>query len=101
MSDFANLWTVALQAPLSMRFSKQEHWSGLPFPTPGDLLNPGIELTSPVPPAMQLGSLWLSYRIREALSLQGFWIIPVDILQVCSSLLRYLTCCVFFFIYFY
>ena len=94
MSDFANLWTVARQAPLSRRFPRQEHWSGLPFPTPGDLLNPGIELTSPVLPAMQLGSLW-SYRIREALSLQGFWIIPADILQVCSSLPRYLTC--FFF----
>ena len=37
-------WTVAHRAPLSMGFSKQEYWSGLPFPTPGDLPNPGIEL---------------------------------------------------------
>ena len=36
-------WTVACQAPLSMRFSRQEYWSGLPFPSPGDLPNPGIE----------------------------------------------------------
>ena len=40
---FATLRTVAHQAPLSMRFSRQEYWSGLPFPTPGDLPNPGIK----------------------------------------------------------
>ena len=40
-------WTVACQAPLSMRFSRQEYWSGLPFPSPGDLPNPGIEPRSP------------------------------------------------------
>ena len=43
MSDSANPWTVAYQAPLSMRFSRQEYWSGLPFPSPGDLSNLGIE----------------------------------------------------------
>ena len=42
------LGTVAHQAPLSMAFSRQEHWSGLPFPTPGDLLDPGIESMIPV-----------------------------------------------------
>ena len=36
-------WTVAFQAPLSMGFSRQEYWSGLPFPSPGDLPDPGIE----------------------------------------------------------
>ena len=40
---FATPWTVAYQAPLSMGFSKQQYWSGLPFPSPGDLPNPGIE----------------------------------------------------------
>ena len=40
------LWTAARQAPLSTRFSRQEYWSGLPFPTPGDLPDPGIEPTS-------------------------------------------------------
>ena len=40
---FATPWTVAYQAPLSMRFSRQEYWSGLPFPSPGDLPDPGIE----------------------------------------------------------
>ena len=39
--------TVARQAPLSMAFSRQEYWSGLPFPSPGDLPNPGIEPSSP------------------------------------------------------
>ena len=43
---FAILWTVAFQAPLSVGFSRQEYWSGLPFPTPGDLPNPGIKLAS-------------------------------------------------------
>ena len=38
-----NPWTVARQAPLSMGFSRQEYWSGLPFPSPGDLPDPGIE----------------------------------------------------------
>ena len=47
-------WTVDHQAPLSMGFSRQEYWSGLPFPSPGDLPNPGIE---PRSPAMQADSL--------------------------------------------
>ena len=44
---FATLWTVEYKAPLSMGFSRQEYWSGLQFHSPGDLLNPGIELWSP------------------------------------------------------
>ena len=43
----ATPWTVAHQAPLSMGFSRQEYWSGLPFPSPGDLPDPGIEPRSP------------------------------------------------------
>ena len=49
---FAALWTVALQAPLSMGFSRQEYWSGLPFPPPGDLLDPGIKPVSLMSPAL-------------------------------------------------
>ena len=41
--SFATPWTVACQAPLSMGFSRQEYWSGLPFPSPGDLPDPGIK----------------------------------------------------------
>ena len=48
MSDSATPGTVALQAPLSMGFSRQEDWSGLPFLPPGDLPDPEIEPTSPV-----------------------------------------------------
>ena len=40
-------WTVACWAPLSMEFSRQEYWNGLPFPSPGDLPNPGIKPRSP------------------------------------------------------
>ena len=47
-------WTVACQAPLPMGFSRQEYWSGLPFPSPGDLPNPGIK---PGSPELQSGSL--------------------------------------------
>ena len=43
----ATPWTVALQAPLSMQFSRQEYWSGLPFPSPGDLPDPGFKPASP------------------------------------------------------
>ena len=50
-------WTVAHQAPLSMGFPRQEHWSGLPFPPPGDLPDPGIEPASPTSPALQADSL--------------------------------------------
>ena len=44
---FVTLWTVAYQTPQSMEFSRQEYWSGLPSPSPGDLPNPGIEPGSP------------------------------------------------------
>ena len=44
---FVTPWTVAYQVPQSMEFSRQEYWSGLPFPSPGDLPNPGIESRSP------------------------------------------------------
>ena len=52
--DLATLWTVASQAPLSMGFFRQEYWSGLPFPFPGDLPDPGIK---PRSPALQADSL--------------------------------------------
>ena len=51
---FAIPWTVAHQAPLSMGFSRQGYWSGLPFPSPGDLPDPGIKPSSP---AMQADAL--------------------------------------------
>ena len=56
---FATPWTVAHQAALSVDFSRQEYWSGLPFPSPGDLSHPGIE---PRSPALQADSLPLSHH---------------------------------------
>ena len=53
-NSFVTPWTVARQAPLSMRFPRQEYWSGLPFPPPGDLPDPGIERMLP---ALQADSL--------------------------------------------
>ena len=55
---FMTPWTVAHQTPLSMGFPRQEYWSGLPFPSPGDLPEPGIK---PVFPACQVDSLPLSH----------------------------------------
>ena len=52
VSDSVTLWTVVGQAPLFMGFSRQKYWSGLPFPLPGDLPDPGIEPASPAPPAL-------------------------------------------------
>ena len=59
----ATPWTVACQVPLSVGFSRQEYWSGLPFPSPGDLPDPGIESRSPALQADSLptelpGKLW-------------------------------------------
>ena len=71
---FATPWTVACQAPLSMGFSRQERWSGLLFPSPGDLSNPSIEPTSPASPG-------LAGRFFYYLSHQGSPI-PVPILPL-------------------
>ena len=59
---FATLWTIVPQALLPMGFSRQEYWSGLPCPPPGDLPNPGTEPESPVSPALQAVSLLLSHQ---------------------------------------
>ena len=62
---FATPWTVSSQAPLHMEFSRQEDWSGLPFPTPGDLPDPRIE---PGTPALQADSLLSEPPDTDALS---------------------------------
>ena len=63
---FVTPWTVALQAPLSMGFSKQEYWSGLPCPPPGGLPNPGLEPESLMSPALA-GRFLTPSAIWEAL----------------------------------
>ena len=57
--SFATPWTVARQAPMSMEFSRLKYWSGLPYPSPGDLPNLGIEPGSPV---LQADSLLLNHQ---------------------------------------
>ena len=67
---FAAAWTIAYQAPLSVEFSRQEYWSGLLFPTPGDLSDPGIKPSSLVSPPLAGDSLLLCHlepAIRECL----------------------------------
>ena len=55
VSDSVTSWTVARQAPLSVGFSRQEYWRGLPCPPPGDLPNPGIKPESLTSPALAVG----------------------------------------------
>ena len=52
VQHFETPWTIAGQGPLSVELSRQEYWSGLPFPPPGDLSDPGIEPASPVSPTL-------------------------------------------------
>ena len=63
---FVILWTVARQAPLSMGFSRQEYWSGLPCLPPGDLPNPGIEPASLMSPASWAGRFFSTIATWEA-----------------------------------
>ena len=72
------LWTVVRQAPLSMGFSRQEYWSGLPFPSPGDLPDPGLEPTSPVSPALA-GGFFTTSSTWEA------WAVHQNLMQQCKS----------------
>ena len=58
-NSFVTPWKIALQVPLSMGFSQQEYWSGLPCPPPGDLPHPGIK---PASPALQADSLPTSHQ---------------------------------------
>ena len=64
----ATPWTVACQAPLSTGFSRQEYWSGLPFPSPGDLPDPGIEARSP---SLQTDSLLTELRKKPRIFHKG------------------------------
>ena len=71
---FATPWTVAHQAPQSMEFSRQEYWSGLPFPSPGDLPDPEIE---PGSPALQADAL-----LSEPQGSPKFHSIPLAIIRL-------------------
>ena len=72
-SLFATLWTVVRQAPLSMGFSRQEYWSGFPFPPPRDLSDPGIEPVSSASPALQADCLPLSHQGNPSKSYESLF----------------------------
>ena len=90
---FAVLCTVAHQAPLSIRFSRQKYWSGLPCPPSGDLPDPGIEPVSLVYPALPVGSFPLSHRGSSLVILADLklWLYNCELLwamyecYICSS----------------
>ena len=67
----ATLWTVACQAPLSLGFARSEYWSGLPYPSSGDLPNPGIESTSPVYPILA-GGFFTSEPMGKAINFSQY-----------------------------
>ena len=70
---FVTPWTVAHQAPLSMGFSRQEYWSGLPFPSPGDLPDPGIEPASPALAGglSAISTTWKARKVGHVLNATG------------------------------
>ena len=71
----ATPWTVARQAPLSVGFSRQEYWSGWPFPSPGDLPNPGVEATSLMSPALTGGFFSTGKPLLvDVIKIKSYWI---------------------------
>ena len=74
-------WTVAHQAPQSIGFSRQEYWSGLPFPSPGDLPDPGIEPGSPALEADSLTSEPLTYMFEQHFSLYLTCLLQIQFLS--------------------
>ena len=81
----ATLWTIAYQVPLSTGLSRQEYWSGLPCPFPGDLPDPGVEPISTAAPALLLLSHWGSSLI----SLKIINKIPTGNNQICHICKKY------------
>ena len=74
---FAAPWTIACQGPLSMEFSRQEYWSRVPFPSPGDLPDPGMETESTASPALASGFFtisapWGVHKLGMILLLMGW-----------------------------
>ena len=80
---FVTLWTVACQAPLSMGFSRQEYWSGLPYPPPEDLPDPEIKPASPKSPALAGGFFTTSTSWEAPVS--------VDFIIILATIGKYLN----------
>ena len=72
---FTTLWTEAHHAPLSMELSRQEYWNGLPFPSPGDLPNPGTETMSLVSPALAGGFFTICATWEPQGDLEGWGVV--------------------------
>ena len=90
---FVTLWTVALQARLSMEFSRQEYWAGLPCPLSGDLPDPGIKPASPTALALQAYSLLLSHqRSPDLLAFKYLFTAYFFIMKFILSFLTYFPC---------
>jgi len=85
---FATPWTVAHQGPLSMEFSRQDYWSGLPFPTPGHLPDPGIKPTSLESPALAGG-----FFTTEPLGKLYHGITAIQFFLFILRLLALVSCC--------
>ena len=103
VSDSETPWTVACQAPLLMEFSRQEYWSGVPFPTPVDLPDPGIEPASPVSPALA-GRFFTTepsgkphYKIKSRLKLKKKSCKVLEVLMKIRSLCDNSYVCIGFF----
>ena len=86
-------WTVAHQAPLSMRFSRRGYGSGLPFPPPGDLAKPGIEPVSSVSPALVGGFFTTSTTWVAKPEIQICFVKSFTFVLVSKDLLRKETTC--------
>ena len=80
--SFMTLQTVACKAFLSIEFSRQKYWSGLPFPSLGDLPNPQVEPTSTVSPTLLANSLPTEPSIREAYNRLGSTLCQCDLILV-------------------
>ena len=76
---FGTLWTVAHQAPLSMWFSSEVYWSGLPCPSPGNLPEPGIKLISLLSPALACGFFTTSATWEAQRGVECMWETGIDI----------------------
>ena len=81
LDSFVTPSTLAHQAPLPMGFSRQEYWSGLPFPSPGDLPDPGIEPASLASPALAGGffTSWGTREVPQGLQPNAFWTVLLTI----------------------
>ena len=102
---FASPWTVACQAPLSMGFSRQEYWSGLPFPSSRTLPDPGIEPTSLLSTALAGRFTWVPDNNLQNFNLPSVFPLSIYPTWVCVYILvgqgRHLCLCLSVYIYIY